>query len=155
MTETEVPQPAPGILNPMAWAWEAGIAGFAMTTGALMAFGWRRGGIFTSFALIGRRVARDIVLPIWGDAMLGLAIHLGEMFVVGALAAMFAVTLRTVSRVRAAVLAVLVWQAGSMFPPFAVVRPDVVANLAWFLRIGLAVLLTAALVLAPHRSQMR
>jgi len=132
------------------WALDAGLAAFAGTTGAMLAFGRLRGGAFASFEVIGRRVALDVALPRWGDILLGLVVHAGQCLALGAGAALLLGAGRIGSRLRAALLIVFAWELAARVPWLAFVRADVAAGFGVWPRAALAVLLGAALAFAPR-----
>jgi hypothetical protein len=133
------------------WVLDAALASFAVTGGALMAFGRLRDGAFSAFAVVGRRVTRDVVLPYWGDALVGLAVHAGQCVALGAAAAVLLGAGRAGSRVRTALVVVLAWELAARFAWLAFVRADVAAGLSFWPRALVAVLLGAALAIAPRR----
>lgn len=132
------------------WALDAGLAGFAATTGALLAFGHSRGGALQPFAFIGRRIARDITLPEWANASLGMGAHLGASLILGALMAMLLTSLDKRVRVRCAIVVVVAWELCGRIAILAAVRADLAAGLNPGRRFALALLLIAALALAPR-----
>jgi hypothetical protein len=136
----------------VASARDAGLAAFAATTGALLVFGRTRGGFLSAFADVGRHVMRDILLPYWGDALIGLGIHLGEMTLLGVATAALVAAWHQRARWRSSGVVVAVWELGSFFPPFAVVRPDVAAALSLAQQAGVAALLLVALALGARKS---
>lgn len=133
---------------------DAGLAGFAATTGALLAFGRARGDVFGSFAFIGRRIAREITLPEWANATLGIGAHLGVSLALGALMAMLLTNLRAAVRVRCAIVVVVAWEICSRIAPLAAIRVDLAAGLNPGRRVALALLLGAALAFAPRGSAL-
>lgn len=136
------------------WALDAGFAGFAATTGALLAFGHARGDALGSFAFIGRRIAREVALPEWAHAALGVGAHFGVSFALGALMAMLLTSLRTQTRVRCALVVVVAWEICARIAPLAAVRVDLVAGLDPARRVALALLLGAALAYAPREGAL-
>ena len=133
---------------------DAGLAGFAATTGALLAFGRARGDLFGSFAFIGRRIAREITLPEWATAALGIGAHLGVSLALGALMAMLLTNLRPQIRLRCALVVVVAWEICSRIAPLAAIRVDLAAGLNPGRRVALALLLGAALAFAPRESAL-
>ena len=129
---------------------DAGLAAFAATTGALLVFGHAGAGTFTAFAIVGRRVARDIVLSTGGDVLVGLMVHLGESMVLGALTAAVLGAGTVSNRLRAALAVVLLWELAPLIGVFAALRADVAADLSAAQRVALALVLVAALALAPR-----
>jgi hypothetical protein len=125
---------------------EAGITAFAATTGAILAFGHSRGGALLPFVRVGRRVVREVTLPAIGDATLGLFVHFGQSLALGAVVVFLAQTQRTASRVRAALIAVLLWLVAALIPWFAAIRADASLGLSSIARAGLALILVGALV---------
>ena len=103
-----------------------------------------------SFALIGRRIAREVALPAWANASLGVAAHLGASLALGALMAMLLTNLRPQVRVRCAVVVVVAWEICARIAPLAAVRADLAAGLDPARRVALALLLGAALAFAPR-----
>lgn len=130
---------------------EAGLAAFGATTGALLVFGHQRGGAWAPFADVGRHVARDIVLPVWGDVSIGLAVHLGHSLALGAVAVLVRGATRSLSRVRAALVVAVLWQLASLVPWLAVIRADMTIRLTTGERVALILLMVAALTLGPKR----
>lgn len=137
----------------LATALEAGLAVFAVTAGALMTFGARRSGSFSAFTEVGSRIARDVVLPRWGDALLGVGAHLGQSLVLGAVTAFLLGGRPDASRLRAALIAVILWQVAALVPWIAAVRADLALPLGPVARIGLTALVVAALAIVPRRTQ--
>jgi hypothetical protein len=131
-------------------ALDGGSAVFAVTTGAILAFAFRRDGLFAPFAHVGRRIARDIVLPVWGDVTIGLVVHLGESFALGALAAALYTPATRAPRLRAAALATAVWLLTTWLPWVAVLRADLAVGLSTSLRVGFTLLVIAALTFGPR-----
>lgn len=140
-------------LQRLQWGFDAALAAFGATTGALLAFGVRRAGALAPFATVGRRVAREIALPVWGDAVVGLVVHFGEMLFLGLLMAALMHTDTRSTRLRSALVVVLAWQLVAPWHTLAVVRADVAADLVPISRVGLAVLLAAALAFGPRRAE--
>jgi hypothetical protein len=136
------------------WALDAGVAGFAATTGALLAFGRARGDAFGSFAFIGRRIAREITLPEWANAVLGVGAHSGTSLALGALMAMLLTNLHTQVRLRSALVVVVAWEVCARIAPLAAIRADLAAGLNPGRRVALALLLGAALAFAPRVSAL-
>lgn len=156
MTDRPPGPGAPLSLRRVAWTVDAGIAAFAATTGALLMFANARGSAVAPFAAIGRRVARDIVLPLWGDVTLGLGVHLGQCLALGAATALLlgaAADWR--ARIRAALVVVFVWELAARVAWLAVVRADVVSGLSTASRAGLAVLMIGALAVGPRGKEKR
>ena len=150
-------EPAAGtrvVPSRVAWLFDAGLAAFAASTGALLAFAYVQGDTLAPFALVGRRVARDIVFSTGGDAAIGLAVHFGQSIALGAAMALLLGAERISSRVRSALIVVLCWQLVAFVPWIAVVRADIAIGLTPLPRVGLAALLTAALALAPRRMRI-
>jgi hypothetical protein len=145
-------EPQSPVQSRPAWALDAGVGAFAATTGALLVFARQRGGMFSPFAQVGRRFARDIALPYWGDATAGLVIHFGEALVLGACTAVLLGAGGARARVRAALLVVLLWEVAPLIAPLAAVRVDIAADLPVVERAGLAFVLLIALTLAPRRA---
>ena len=135
----------------VASARDAGLAAFAATTGALLMFGRSRGGSFFAFADVGRHVMREIHLPYWGDAIIGMGIHLGEMTLLGVAITTVLAGWRAHARWRSAAIVVCVWQLGALFTPFALVRADMAAGLSVRIQFGIAALLVAALALGARK----
>ena len=135
----------------VASARDAGLAAFAATTGALLALGRTREGWLFAFADVGRHVMRDIYLPYWGDAIIGMAIHLGEMTLLGVAVTALLAGWRAHARWRSAAIVVFVWQLGALFAPFALVRADITAGLSVRIQFGVAALLVAALALGTRK----
>ena len=129
----------------------AGITAFTATTGALLAFAYARGGMFVPFARIGRRVALNVALPYWGDTLVGMVVHLGQSLALGALTVLLAGAWPAASRLRAALLVVLCWQLATIVPWLAVIRVDLSVELSPIARLGLAVLLVAALAMGQGK----
>jgi hypothetical protein len=129
----------------------AGIAVFTLLTGALLVFGHNRGGALAPFARVGRNVARDVSLSQAGDAAVGLVVHLGQSLALGALAVLLLSVLRPPSRLRAALIVVLVWQLAALVPWFAVIRPESSVSLTPLARALMAVLLVVAVVVGTGR----
>ena len=129
---------------------EAGFTAFAATTGAILAFGHGRGGALLPFVRVGRRVVREVTLPAIGDATLGLVVHLGQSLALGAVAVLLSQTTRTASRVRAALIAVLLWHLAALVPWFAAIRADASLGLSPITRAGLALILVVALVVGSR-----
>ncbi len=129
---------------------EAGITAFAATTGAILAFGRGRGGALLPFVRVGRRVVREVTVPVLGDAGVGLIVHLGQSLALGALTVLLSGSLRTATRVRAALVTVLLWQIAAMVPWFAAIRADASLGLSTFARVGLAAVLTVSLVVGSR-----
>ena len=129
---------------------EAGITAFAATTGAILAFGHSRGGALLPFVRVGRRVVREVTLPALGDATLGLLVHLGQSLALGALVVILSANARTASRVRAALIAVVLWQLSALVPWFLAIRPDASLALSTFARAGLALVLVVSLVVGSR-----
>lgn len=151
MNDSAPPPGAPLGPRRAVWALDAALSALAVTTGALLAFGYTHGNVLSAFSIVGRRIAREIVLPGWGDAALGFAVHSGQCLVLGAATALLMRDGRLASRVRAALLVLVAWELIAQLPWFAIVRADVTAGLSLPSRIGLALLLGAALALAPRR----
>lgn len=105
----------------------------------------------SAFADVGRHVMRDVQLPYWGDASVGLGIHFGEMIFLGVMTATLIAASHGAARWKSAGVVVLVWELGVLFPPFALVRPDVAAGLSVTLHVGVAALLLAALTLGARK----
>jgi hypothetical protein len=127
----------------VASARDAGLAAFAATTGALLMLGRTRGGSLFAFADVGRHVMREIYLPYWGDVVVGMAIHLGEMTLLGVAVTAVLAGWRAHARWRSAGIVV--------FAPFALVRADVAAGLSVRIQFGIAVLLVTALALGTRK----
>lgn len=135
----------------VASARDAGLTAFAATTGALLMLGRNRGGSLFAFADVGRHVMREIYLPYWGDAIIGMAIHLGEMTLLGVAVTALLAGWRAHARWRSAAIVVFVWQLGALFTPFALVRADITAGLSVRIQFGIAALLVAALALGTRK----
>jgi hypothetical protein len=135
----------------VASARDAGLAAFAATTGALLMLGRTRGGSLFAFADVGRHVMREIHLPYWGEAVIGLGIHLGEMTLLGVAVTAVLTAWRAHARWRSAAIVVLVWQLGALFTPFALVRADITAGLSVRIQFGIAALLVTALALGARK----
>jgi hypothetical protein len=129
---------------------EAGITAFAATTGAILAFGHSRGGALLPFVRVGRRVVREVTLPVIGDATLGVVVHLGQSLALGALVVLLAQNSRRASRVRAALITVVLWHLTALVPWFAAIRADASLGLAPVARVGLALILVVALVVGSR-----
>lgn len=129
---------------------EAGTTAFAVTTGAILAFGRGRGGAVLPFVRVGRRVVREVTLPAFGDATIGLIVHLGQSLALGALVVFLSGSLRTAARVRAALITVALWQLAALVPGFASIRADASLGLSTFARGGLALMLIVALVVGSR-----
>lgn len=135
----------------VASARDAGLTAFAFTTSALLVLGRHRGGTLFAFADVGRHVMREIYLPYWANAIIGMGIHLGEMALLGVAVSTLVVAWRAHARWRSAALVVLVWQLGALFTPFALVRADIAAGLSARIQLGFAALLVAALALGTRK----
>lgn len=102
------------------------------------------------FVRVGRRVVRDVTLPAIGDATLGLLVHLGQSLALGALVVFLAQAMRGNSRVRAALIAVVLWHLAALVPWFAAIRVDASLGLSSIARAGLAGILVVALVVGSR-----
>jgi len=129
---------------------ETGLTAFAATTGAILVFGRGRGGALLPFVRVGRRVVREITLPPIGDATLGLLVHLGQSLALGAVVVLLAQTPRLASRVRAALVAVVLWQLSALIPWFSAIRADASLGLSTIARAGLALILVVALIVGSR-----
>jgi hypothetical protein len=129
---------------------EAGITAFAATTGAILAFGHSRGGALLPFTTVGRRVVREVTLPIVGDATVGLIVHFGQCLALGALVVLLAPSGDRRSRVRAALLTVLLWHLAAMVSWFSAIRADSSLSISTFARAGFALVLVLALVVGSR-----
>jgi hypothetical protein len=135
----------------MAWVADAALASFAVSAGALLAFGRSRDGVFAAFATVGQRVTRDIVVPGGWEVVIGFVVHAGQCVAIGAVTALLLGAGRIESRLRTALVVVLMWELAARVPWLAFVRADVVAGLSFWPRTMLAVLLAAAVAIAPRR----
>lgn len=123
----------------------AGFFSFAATTGALLAFARSRGGAWAPFAHVGRRVARNILLPEWVDVGVGLVVHVGHSLALAAIAAGLYAIGRPFTRLRAALIVAVCWQLIGNIMWLAVIRPDKALSLGTAPRVVLALCLVAAI----------
>jgi hypothetical protein len=129
---------------------EAGITAFAFTTGALLVFGYSRGGSLLPFITVGRRVVRDVTLPVAVEAGVGLIVHFGQCLALGALVVFLTTGPHRIYRIRAALLTVVLWHLAAMVSWFTAIRADAALNLSAVVRGGLAVILIVALVVGSR-----
>jgi hypothetical protein len=85
-----------------------------------------------------------------GDATVGLIVHLGQSLALGALVVLLSEASRTATRVRAALLTVLLWHLAALLPWFVAIRADASLGLSPFARGGLALILVVALVVGSR-----
>jgi hypothetical protein len=93
---------------------------------------------------------REVTLPAIGDATLGLLVHLGQSLALGALVVFLARTPLRASRVRAALVTVVLWHLAALIPWFAAIRADASLALSSVARAGLALVLIVALVVGSR-----
>jgi hypothetical protein len=130
---------------------EIALATFGVTLGALMAFGRMRSGPFWAFAMVGRRVTRGLAQSPWIDVLVGVLVHAGQCVAIGAAAALMLGAGRIESRIRTALIVVLIWEMAARIAWLGSVRVDVAADFSFWPRALLAVLIGAAVVIAPRR----
>jgi hypothetical protein len=135
---------------------DAAVAASALTTGALLAFGRSRGGMWAPFASVGRRAAGGGPLePPQLEVLIGVGVHLGQMVALGAATALLLGGGRVSSRLRAALLVVLAWElAARLLPWLPGLRVDAALGLPLLPRVGLAAVLVLALAFAPRRDRV-
>jgi hypothetical protein len=93
---------------------------------------------------------REVTLPAIGDATVGLIVHLGQSLALGALVVLLSEATRTSTRVRAALLTVLLWHLAALLPWLVAIRADASLALSPFARAGLALILIVALVVGSR-----
>jgi len=124
---------------------EAGLAAFGGTLGALLIFARHSGSALEPFIVVGARVVRDVVLPLWVSALVGVLVHLGQCLALGAATVYLREIIPSGSRLRAALLVLILWQLAALLPWIAVIRADLAIHLTIAQRIVIAVLVGAAL----------
>jgi hypothetical protein len=93
---------------------------------------------------------REVTLPAMGDATIGLLVHLGQSLALGALVVFLSEASRRDTRIRAALLTVLLWHLAALVPWFVAIRADASLGLSTIARAGLSLILVVALVVGSR-----